>query len=50
MYKTQAEARAFFSRRSATCPGAMHCDIVVAPPFTAIAAAVEAAQKAILLS
>src|SRR5258708_38948780 len=45
MYKTQAEARAFFAAFLPLVRGAMHCDIVVAPPFTAIAAAVEAAQN-----
>src|SRR5713101_1565318 len=44
MYKTQAEARAFFAAFLPLVRGARHCDIVVAPPFTAIAAAVEAAQ------
>src|SRR3979490_2033397 len=45
MYKTQAEARAFFAAFLPLVRGAMHCDIVVAPPFIAIAAAVEAAQN-----
>src|SRR3979411_1269985 len=44
MYKTQAEARAFFAAFLPLVRGARHCDIVVAPPFTAIAAAAEAAQ------
>ena len=45
MYKTQAEARAFFAAFLPLVRGAMHCDIVVAPPFTAIAAAVEAVEN-----
>jgi triosephosphate isomerase (TIM) len=44
MYKTQADARAFFSAFLPLVAGARHCDIVIAPPFTAIPAAVEAAR------
>ena len=44
MYKTQAEARAFFAAFLPLARGVRNCDIVVAPPFTAIAAAAEAAQ------
>ena len=44
MYKTQAETRAFFSSFLPLVGGAEHCDIVVAPPYTAIGAAVEAAR------
>lgn len=44
MYKTQAEARALVSALAPLVSGAAHCDVVVAPPFTAIAAAVEAAR------
>jgi triosephosphate isomerase (TIM) len=44
MYKTQAEARAFFSAFLPLVEGKRHCDIVVAPPFTAICAAVDSAK------
>jgi len=44
MYKTQAETRAFFSAVAPLVSGATHCDMVIAPPFTALAAAVEAAK------
>jgi triosephosphate isomerase (TIM) len=44
MYKTNTETRAFFSAFAPLVAGAKRCDIVIAPPFTAIAAAVEAAQ------
>ncbi len=44
MYKTLAETRAFFSAFGPLVADASHCDIVVAPPFTAIAAAVAAAK------
>ena len=44
MYKTQAEARAYFSALAPLVQGCTHCDIIVAPPFTALAAAVEAVQ------
>src|SRR5229473_5875976 len=41
MYKTQAEARAYFSALAPLVQGCVHCEIIVAPPFTAIAASVE---------
>ncbi len=44
MYKTRAETRAFFDAFKPLSAGSKHCDIIVAPPFTAITAAVEAAQ------
>jgi triosephosphate isomerase (TIM) len=43
MFKTLAETRAFFDALIPEIQGVEHCDIVVAPPFTALAtAAVEA--------
>jgi len=44
MYKTQAETRLFFAAFLPLIAEAALCDVVVAPPFTAIAAAVEAAK------
>ena len=45
MYKTQAETRAFFEAFQARSSPRPHCDIVVAPPFTALdTAAAEAAK------
>jgi triosephosphate isomerase (TIM) len=44
MFKTQAETRAFFEAFKPLIATAAHCDIIVAPPFTAVAAAVEAAR------
>ena len=44
MYKTQAETRAFFAAFLPLVAATKHCDIIVAPPFTALAAAVEAAR------
>ncbi len=44
MYKTLADTRAFFSAFLPLVANAKHCDIVVAPPFTAISTAVEAAK------
>jgi len=44
MYKTQAEARAYFSALAPLVQGCVHCDIIVAPAFTALAAAVEAVK------
>ena len=44
MFKTQAETRAFFEAFKPLVAASTHCDIVVGPPFTALAAAVEAAR------
>ncbi|HUI74032.1 MAG TPA: triose-phosphate isomerase [Candidatus Acidoferrum sp.] len=44
MYKTQAQTREFFSAFIPLVKDVTHCDIVVAPPFTAICAAVEAVR------
>jgi triosephosphate isomerase len=44
MYKTQAETRAFFQALIPLVAGAQNCDIVIAAPFTALAAAVEASR------
>src|SRR5260370_19608516 len=44
MYKTLADTRAFFSSFLPLVAAAKHCDIVVAPPFTAISTAFEAAK------
>jgi triosephosphate isomerase len=45
MYKTIAETRAFFSAFTPLIAKSTHCDIVVAPPYTAISAAAEAAKS-----
>jgi triosephosphate isomerase (TIM) len=44
MYKTQQEAREFFAAFKPRVSAVTHCEIIVAPPFTAIAACVEAAK------
>ena len=44
MYKTLADTRAFFSSFLPLVSNAKHCDIVVAPPFTSISTAAEAAK------
>jgi triosephosphate isomerase len=44
MYKTGAEARAFFEAFRPLVAASKNCEIVIAPPFTALAAAVEAAR------
>jgi triosephosphate isomerase len=44
MYKTQAESRAYFSALAPLVQSCVHCDIIVAPPFTVLAAAVEAVK------
>jgi triosephosphate isomerase (TIM) len=44
MYKTQAQTREFFSVFCPMVKDVTHCDIVIAPPFTSIAAAVEATR------
>ena len=45
MYKTIADTARVFRRLRAARPTPTYCDIVVAPPFTAIPAAVEAARN-----
>jgi triosephosphate isomerase len=45
MCKTIAETRAYFSAFLPQVAGSRNCDIVIAPPFTAILAAVEAARN-----
>ena len=44
MYKTQAETRAFFQAFRPLVAASTHCDIVIAPPYTALVAAAEAAK------
>jgi triosephosphate isomerase (TIM) len=44
MYKTQAETREFFRLFKPLVSQTTHCDLIVAPPFTALAAAVESAR------
>jgi len=44
MFKTSGETRAFFDKLKPLVAAATHCDIVIAPPFTNIAAAVDAAR------
>ena len=46
MYKSIADTRMFFAALRPLVAKSTHCDIVVAPPFTAISAAVEAAKNA----
>src|SRR6201995_5721839 len=44
MYKTQAETRAFFEAFKPLVANAAHCDIIIAPPYTSLTAAVESAR------
>lgn len=44
MFKTLAETRSFFSSFLPLVRSSRHCDIVVAPPFTALSTAVEVAK------
>jgi triosephosphate isomerase len=44
MFKTLAETRAFFSAFNPLVADSTHCDIVIAPPFTAISTAVESTK------
>jgi triosephosphate isomerase (TIM) len=44
MFKTAAETRAFFQALLPLVTASKHCDIIAAPPFTALAAAVESAR------
>jgi triosephosphate isomerase (TIM) len=43
MYKTRPETRAFFDAFLGLVAASKHCDIVIAPPYTSLAVAVEAA-------
>jgi len=45
MFKTTGETRAFFDKFKPQVASASHCDIVIAPPFTALATAVECARN-----
>ena len=45
MYKTQAETRAFFDAFKPLVANATHCDIIIAPPFTSLTAAVESSAR-----
>jgi triosephosphate isomerase len=49
MYKTQADTRAFFEAFRPLVADSHRCEIIVAPPFTALSAAVEAAQGSAIL-
>jgi triosephosphate isomerase len=44
MFKTQADARGYFAALVPLVAGSTHCDIIVAPPFTALSVAVEAVK------
>jgi len=44
MYKTQADTRTFFAAVKPLVAGVSDCDMVIAPPFTDIPAAVESAK------
>lgn len=44
MYKTRAETREFFTALRPLVARTKHCEIIIAPPFTALAAAAEAAR------
>jgi triosephosphate isomerase len=44
MYKTQTEARAYIATLAPLIANATHCDVILAPPFTALAASVQAAR------
>jgi triosephosphate isomerase (TIM) len=44
MYKTRVDTQAFFDAFKPLVKGVHHCDIVVAPPFTSLETAIEAAR------
>jgi triosephosphate isomerase (TIM) len=44
MFKTQAETRAYFAAFNPLVASSTHCDIIIAPPYTALPAAVEAVK------
>jgi triosephosphate isomerase (TIM) len=45
MYKTQAETREFFHAFKPLVSQSKYCEIIIAPPFTALAAAVESTRR-----
>ena len=49
MYKTAAETRAFFQAFAPLIAASTHCDIIVAPPFTALPVAVDSARGTSIL-
>ena len=49
MYKTQVETREFFRAFLPLVAGASHCDVILAPPFTALPAAMDAARGSIAM-
>jgi triosephosphate isomerase (TIM) len=48
MFKTQHETRGFIEKLRPLVANSSHCDIVVAPPFTSLHAAVEAARGSLI--
>ena len=48
MFKTAGETRTFFAKFKPLVAEVNHCEIVIAPPFTALSAAVEAAQGSLI--
>jgi triosephosphate isomerase len=48
MFKTTTETRAFFQAFLPQVSASAHCDIIVAPPFTALSAAVDCARDSII--
>ena len=45
MYKTASETRSYFTQFKPLVANATHCDIVICPPFSGLAAAVDAARN-----
>ena len=45
MYKTVAEMEAFFAAIAPQVAGVTHCEIVIAPPFTALRRAAELGER-----
>ena len=45
MYKTQAETRAFFEAFKPLIENSNHCDVVIAPPYTSLDVAIQAAKE-----
>jgi triosephosphate isomerase len=48
MYKTPSETTAFFEKFRPLVANASHCEIVICPPFTNLAAAVQAAKDTVI--
>ncbi len=48
LFKTRAQTRSFFEALLPTIAGVDHCDVIVAPPFTALSVGAEATRESVV--